>query len=92
MGEKLDLSDMVKCHYKGAVIRVPPQLFFSVTMRMKFAGQKYLRYNDATQVYAMSLSTLKRFIRDTDVIYHPIEGVALINVEKMDALMEYYQG
>ena len=43
-------------------------------------------------MYGMSLSTLKRFLQDTDVVYHPTEGVALINVEKMDALLEYYQG
>ena len=92
MKEKTDLSDMVECYYKGAITYIPSQLFISMSMRVKFAGQKFIRYKDATEMYGMSLSTLKRFLQDTDVVYHPTEGVALINVEKMDALMEYYQG
>ena len=92
MREKVDLSEMVECHYKGAITYIPVQLFISMSMRVKFAGKKFIRYKDATQMYGMSLSTLKRFLQDTDVVYHPTDGVALINVEKMDALLEYYQG
>ena len=92
MRENSELNNMVECHYKGAITYIPVKLFVSMSMRVKFAGQKFIRYKDATEMYGMSLSTLKRFLQDTDVVYHPTDGVALINVAKMDALLEYYQG
>ena len=33
MKEKTDLSDMVECHYKGAITYIPSQLFISMSMR-----------------------------------------------------------
>ena len=92
MNENLEHNDMVECHYKGTIIHVPVQLFVSMTMRMDFVGQKFIRYKDAPKMYGMSMSSFKRFIRDSDCIYHPTEKVALINVEKVDKLIEYYQG
>ena len=80
---------MVECHYKGAITYISPQLFISMTMRQKYEGQKYIRYKDAPKVFGMSLSSFKRFIEGTDCIYRPRPGVVLINVEKVDELLEY---
>ena len=91
MAESKDLSKMVECHYKGAVVYVPVQLFTSMTMRMKSQSSKFIRYKDGPEMYGMSLSNFKKLVNDADAVYRPSKKVALINVEKLDKYLEYFR-
>ena len=91
MNEETKHEDMVECHYQGTIIHVPTPVLANMILRAPYFGAKYIRYKDAPKMYGISISTLKRLVEGTDVIFHPFGkgGTALIDVEKMDALMEY---
>ena len=91
MNENTNHEDMVECHYKGTIIHIPAQMFVSLTMRMPYQSRKYIRYNDGPDMYGVSMSTFRRLAKDSGALYHPSNGVALINVEKFDEYMEFFR-
>ena len=91
MNENSGHENMVECHYRGAITYITPQLFASMVMRMNYQTSKFIRYKDGPAMYGLSLTTFKNIVRDSGALYHPSDGVALINVEKLDNYLEYFR-
>lgn len=51
--------------------------------------KKYIRYEEACEMYSMGLTKLKEVARDADAVYR-LNRLVLINVEKMDAYIETF--
>jgi len=58
-------------------------------MEKKIDKKKYVRYEEACEIYSMGLTKLKEVARDAGAIYR-LNRLVLINLEKMDAYIETF--
>jgi len=58
-------------------------------MEKKIDKKKYVRYEEACEIYSMGLTKLKEIARDAGAVYK-LNRLVLINVDKMDEYIETF--
>ena len=58
-------------------------------MEKKIDRKKYVRYEEACEIYSMGLTKLKEIARDAEAVYK-LNRLVLINVDKMDEYIETF--
>lgn len=58
-------------------------------MEKKIDKKKYVRYDEACEIYSMGLTKLKEIARDAGAVYK-LNRLVLINVDKMDEYIETF--
>lgn len=58
-------------------------------MSDKERKKKFVRYEEACELYSMGLTKLKEIARQADAIYK-LDRLVLLSVEKMDAYIETF--
>ena len=82
-------EEYVECFFSGTVVKIPTNIFFSMTMGTEIAPRKYLRYKDGAEMYSMSLNMFKEIARDADAIYKR-GTMSLVNKKKFDDYLKYF--
>lgn len=58
-------------------------------MEKKISKKNYIRYDEACDMYSMSITKLKQVAREADAVYK-LNRLVLINVDKMDAYIRSF--
>lgn len=58
-------------------------------MEKKVDKRKYVRYEEACEMYGMGLTKLKEIARDANAVYK-LNRLVLISTEKLDAYIETF--
>ena len=58
-------------------------------MEKRVDKKKYVRYDEACELYGMGLTKLKEVARDAGAVYK-LNRLVLINIEKMDEYIETF--
>lgn len=58
-------------------------------MEKKPDNKKYVRYEEACEIYGMGLTKLKEVAREAGAV-HKLKRMVLINMEKMDEYIESF--
>ena len=82
-------DQMVECHYNGAIVQVPVNVFISSAMGISLREKKFVRYKDGAKIYGMGMTEFNRLAHDADAIYKR-NKMALVNLQILDEFMEYY--
>lgn len=90
MAGKPMTEEMVECHYNGAIIYIPLNLFLRMTMRVNVEKKKFTRYKEGAYLYSMSQREFYDLAHDADAVYKR-DRMALINLDILDDFMEYYR-
>ena len=88
--EIFDKSEMVECHYNGAIVNIPVKLFLSMTLGIPMHEKKYVRYKDGARMYGMCQSEFNILVHDAGAVYKR-NKMALVNLEILDNFMEYFK-
>ena len=83
-------ENMVKCHYRGAIIDVPDRLFFSILTRMQYDERKFVRYKTGAKLYGMSEREFFRLAHDAGAVYKR-NTMALVSIAKVDEFLEFFR-
>lgn len=59
-------------------------------MEKKVDRKKFVRYDEACEIYGMGLTKLKEVARDAGAVFK-LNKLVLISLEKMDAYIETFQ-
>lgn len=88
--EIFDNSDMVECHYDGAIVNIPAKLFLSMTLGIPMHDKKFVRYKDGARMYGMCQSEFNILVHDAGAVYKR-NKMALVNLELLDKYMEFFR-
>ena len=88
--ELFDNSDMVECHYNGAIVNIPAKLFLSMTLGIPIHDKKFVRYKDRARMYGMCQSEFNILVHDAGAVYKR-NKMALVNLELLDKYMEFFR-
>lgn len=86
---KYDKDQMVECHYNGAIVQVPVNVFISTTMGISLQERKFVRYKDCAKMYGMGMTEFNKLAHDADAIYKR-NKMALVNLQILDEFMKYF--
>lgn len=84
-----DINQTVECHFDGAVVHVPVNIFVSMTMGVSLDEKKFVRYKDGAKIYGMGMTEFFQLAHDADAVYKR-NKMALINLEILDNFMEFF--
>jgi len=87
--EIFDNSEMVECHYNGAIVNIPAKLFLSMTLGIPMHEKKFVRYKDGARMYGMCQSEFNILVHDAGAVYKR-NKMALVNLELLDKYMEFF--
>jgi len=91
MAKKIfDNSEMVECHYDGAIVNIPAKLFLSMTLGIPMHDKKFVRYKDGARMYGMCQSEFNILVHDAGAVYKR-NKMALVNLELLDKYMEFFR-
>jgi len=88
--EIFDKSEMVECHYNGAIVNIPAKLFLSMTLGIPMHEKKFVRYKDGAKMYGMCQSEFNILVHDAGAVYKR-NKMALVNLELLDKYMEFFR-
>ena len=88
--EIFDNSEMVECHYDGAIVNIPAKLFLSMTLGIPMHDKKFVRYKDGARMYGMCQSEFNILVHDAGAVYKR-NKMALVNLELLDKYMEFFR-
>ena len=88
--EIFDKSEMVECHYNGAIVNIPAKLFLSMTLGIPMHEKKFVRYKDGARMYGMCQSEFNILVHDAGAVYKR-NKMALVNLELLDKYMEFFR-
>lgn len=88
--EIFDNSEMVECHYNGAIVNIPAKLFLSMTLGIPMHDKKFVRYKDGARMYGMCQSEFNILVHDAGAVYKR-NKMALVNLELLDKYMEFFR-
>ena len=82
-------EEMVECFYNGAVVKVPVDLFASMTLGVPVKEKKFVRYKDGAKMYGMGQTEFIELVRDAEAVYKR-HNMVLVNIEILDRFLEYF--
>ena len=88
--EIFDNSEMVECHYNGAIVNIPAKLFLSMTLGIPIHDKKFVRYKDGARMYGMCQSEFNILVHDAGAVYKR-NKMALVNLELLDKYLEFFR-
>ena len=87
MRENSDHEEMVECHYKGAIIHVPANIFGKVVLQMRLDGHRFVRYKEGAKLYSMSENKFRELAEQADAV-HPFGKMVFIDTESINEYIE----
>ena len=88
--EIFDNSEMVECHYNGAIVNIPAKLFLSMTLGIPMHEKKFVRYKGGAKMYGMCQSEFNILVHDAGAVYKR-NKMALVNLVLLDKYMEFFR-
>ena len=86
---KYDKDQTVECHYHGAIVQVPVNIFISSTMGISLQEKRFIRYKNGAKMYGMCVNEFLKLVRDANAVYKR-NKTALVNPRILDEYMEYF--
>ena len=86
---KYEKDQVVECHYNGATVQVPVNVFISTVMGITLNERKFVRYKTGAKIYGMSVTEFNQLAHDADAIYKR-NKMALVSLQILDDYMEFF--
>lgn len=86
---KYEKDQVVECHYNGATVQVPVNVFISTVMGITLNERKFVRYKTGAKIYGMCENEFNQLAHDADAIYKR-NKMALVNLQILDDYMEFF--